>query len=153
MLQRAAATRTETLLLNQALRERRPHRPETTPSGLSEHERTQDPRPRHSGRYGRAFCRCVAPGRARRDRVGSSSLVRSLRRLGSHTDAAPAGIAAPHPLHAGREHRRARPSGWSRLQARAEDVEALVGAGLIEREANGMGLSAPYDAIRTTIAL
>jgi len=34
-----------------------------------------------------------------------------------------------------------------------EDVEALAGAGLVEREADGTGLSAPYDAIRTTIAL
>ena len=34
-----------------------------------------------------------------------------------------------------------------------EDVEALVGAGLIERKADGAGLSAPCDAIRTTIAL
>ena len=34
-----------------------------------------------------------------------------------------------------------------------EDVEALAGAGLVEREADGTGLSAPYDAIRTTIVL
>ena len=34
-----------------------------------------------------------------------------------------------------------------------EDVEALAGAGLVEREADGTGLSAPYDAIRTTIAV
>src|SRR3954467_6116425 len=34
-----------------------------------------------------------------------------------------------------------------------EDVQALAVAGLIEREPDGTGLSAPYDAIRTTIAL
>jgi predicted transcriptional regulator len=33
------------------------------------------------------------------------------------------------------------------------DVEALAEAGLIDREPDGTGLSAPYDAIRTTIAL
>ena len=34
-----------------------------------------------------------------------------------------------------------------------QDVEALAVAGLIEREPDGTGLSAPYDAIRTTIAV
>lgn len=34
-----------------------------------------------------------------------------------------------------------------------EDVEALVTAGLVDREEGGHGLSAPYDAIATRIAL
>ena len=34
-----------------------------------------------------------------------------------------------------------------------EDVEALAEAGLVDREDGGTGLSAPYDAIETRIAL
>ncbi|CAO3402962.1 hypothetical protein VH569_32705 [Azospirillum sp. 11R-A] len=34
-----------------------------------------------------------------------------------------------------------------------EDVEALVAAGLVDREEGGTGLTAPYDAISTRIAL
>ena len=34
-----------------------------------------------------------------------------------------------------------------------EDVEALAEAGLVDREEDGTGLSAPYDAIETRIAL
>ena len=34
-----------------------------------------------------------------------------------------------------------------------EDVEALAEAGLVDRESGGTGLSAPYDAIETRIAL
>jgi len=34
-----------------------------------------------------------------------------------------------------------------------EDVEALASAGLIERAGNGTALTAPFDAIQTTIAM
>lgn len=34
-----------------------------------------------------------------------------------------------------------------------EDVEALVAAGLVDREEDGTGLTAPYDSISTRIAL
>jgi predicted transcriptional regulator len=34
-----------------------------------------------------------------------------------------------------------------------EDVEALAAAGLVDREEGGTGLTAPYDAIATRIAL
>lgn len=34
-----------------------------------------------------------------------------------------------------------------------EDVQALTEAGLVERDEDGTGLSAPYDAIETRIAL
>ncbi|MCW2248045.1 putative transcriptional regulator [Azospirillum fermentarium] len=34
-----------------------------------------------------------------------------------------------------------------------EDVEALAAAGLVDRDKNGNGLTAPYDAIATRIAL
>lgn len=34
-----------------------------------------------------------------------------------------------------------------------DDVEALVTAGLVDREEGGTGLTAPYDAIATRIAL
>jgi predicted transcriptional regulator len=34
-----------------------------------------------------------------------------------------------------------------------EDVETLAEAGLVDREEDGTGLSAPYDAIETRIAL
>ena len=34
-----------------------------------------------------------------------------------------------------------------------EDVEALVAAGLVDREEDGTGLTVPYDAISTRIAL
>ncbi len=34
-----------------------------------------------------------------------------------------------------------------------EDVEALTAAGLVERDEGGTGLTAPYDAIATRIAL
>lgn len=34
-----------------------------------------------------------------------------------------------------------------------EDIEALTGAGLVDRDEGGTGLSAPYDVIATRIAL
>lgn len=34
-----------------------------------------------------------------------------------------------------------------------EDIEALAGAGLVDREDGGTGLTAPYDVIATRIAL
>lgn len=71
-------------------------------------------------------------------RVLTPKRLELLRHLHRHPAASINGLAKT----VGRDYRRVH-----------EDVEALVQAGLVDREEGGTGLSAPYDAIATRIAL